>query len=88
MLKAVPEGDEGEGVMLPMVVHRPELQEAQVLDPVEFEYWPIAQGVQFATEGAPIKEEDVPAWQGTQVIAESEKVPGRHCTQVSFWVEP
>jgi len=37
-LKATSEGDEGEEVMLPMVVHRSELQKVQVFDPGEPEY--------------------------------------------------
>jgi len=37
MLKATIEGDEGEEVMLPMVVHRLVLQEVQVFDPGELE---------------------------------------------------
>jgi len=32
------EGEEGEEVMLPIVVHRPVLQEVQVIDPTETEY--------------------------------------------------
>jgi len=37
MLKATLEGEEGEGVMLPMVEHRLVLQELQVCDPGELE---------------------------------------------------
>jgi len=38
MLKATLEGDEGNGVMLPMVVHWLVVQEVQVFDPTELEY--------------------------------------------------
>jgi len=38
MLKATSEGDEGEKVMLPMVVHWLVPQEVQAVDPGEFEY--------------------------------------------------
>jgi len=38
MLKATSEGGEGEGMMLPMVVHRLVLQEMQVFDPGALEY--------------------------------------------------
>jgi len=76
VLKATSEGDEGEGVMLPTVVHWLVLQEVQIFDPGELEYCPTAQGIQLAAEGATIADEEVPAWQGTQLIPESEKVPG------------
>jgi len=33
-------------------------------------------GVQLVAERAATKDEDVPAWQGMQLIPESEKVPG------------
>jgi len=41
----------------------------------------MAQGMQLvaATWG-----EEVPAWQGTQLIPESEKVPGRQAVQLPF----
>jgi len=38
MLKVTLEGDEGEGVMLPMVAHLLVLQGEQVVDPGEPEY--------------------------------------------------
>jgi len=38
MLKATSVGAEGEGVMLPIVVHWSVPQEAQVFDPGELEY--------------------------------------------------
>jgi len=68
--------------MLPMVVHRLVLQEVQVFDPVEFEYCPMPQGVQLKAEGAAIWDEEVPAWQGTQMIPDSEKLPGRQAVQL------
>ena len=42
----------------------------------------MAQGVQLAAEGAAGFDEDVPVWQGTQLIPESEKVPGRQEVQL------
>jgi len=77
MLKATLEGDKGEGVMLSMVVHWLALQEMQDCDPGEFEYCPMEQGMQ-------LEAKDVPAWQGTQLIPESEKVPGRQAVQLPF----
>jgi len=40
--------------------------------------------VQLVAEGAAIWDEEVPAWQGTQLIPESEKVPGRQGVQAPF----
>jgi len=42
-------------------------------------------GVQLAAEAAAYKVEDVPTWQGTQVIPDDEKVPGRQRVQLPFW---
>ena len=81
MLKATLEGDEGEEVMLPMVEQWLVLQEVQVFDPTESEYCPMPQGVQLVAEGAATWDEAVPAWQGTQIIPDVEKVPGRQGVQ-------
>jgi len=37
----------------------------------------MPQGVQLVAEGAATEDEAIPAWQGTQLIPDSEKVPGR-----------
>ena len=41
----------------------------------------MAQGVQLVAEGAATWDEEVPAWQGTQIIPDVEKVPGRQGVQ-------
>ena len=71
--------------MLPMVGQWLVLQEVQVFDPTELEYLPMPQGVQLVAEGAATWDEEVPAWQGTQLIPEGEKVPGLQRVQVPFW---
>jgi len=42
----------------------------------------MPQGMQPVAEGAAVCDEDVPAWQGTQLIPESEKVPGTQAVQL------
>ena len=42
----------------------------------------MAQGVQLAAEGAATFDDEVLAWQGTQLNPESEKVPGRQEVQL------
>ena len=44
----------------------------------------MPQGVQLVAEGAATSDEEVPAWQGMQLIPENEKVPGRQDVQVPF----
>ena len=44
--------------------------------------------MQLAAEGAADCDEDVPAWQGTQLIPESEKVLGRQEVQFPFEEKP
>ena len=42
----------------------------------------MPQGMQLVAEGAATKDEEVPAWQGTQMIPDSEKLPGRQAVQL------
>jgi len=44
----------------------------------------MPQGTQLVAEGAATWDEEVPVWQGMQLIPEGEKVPGRQDTQVPF----